>query len=76
MAMALERFAIDGDVFDVLEDCDQLSLGLARLRRQGRITEEDWRSCVEHLTQVQSRIETHLTSQTITAPPIRQRLDP
>jgi hypothetical protein len=62
MAMALDRFAIDGDVFDVLEDCDQLSLGLGRLRRQGRISEEDWCRSSEHLAEIQARIEAYLAA--------------
>jgi hypothetical protein len=61
MAVVLDRFALDGDVYDALEDCDQLSLGLGRLRRQGRITEQEWHGSIERLDEIRSSLEAHLT---------------
>jgi hypothetical protein len=52
----------------VLEDCDQVSLGLGRLHRQGRISEQDWRSSMEHLAQIQAKIEVYLTPRRVAAP--------
>ncbi|MBV9279904.1 MAG: hypothetical protein JOZ41_07470 [Chloroflexi bacterium] len=52
MAIPLDRVHLDGDVLD---DCDQLAVGLGRLHRQRRIGEEDW------ITSKQSLVEASLT---------------
>ena len=62
MALALDQFYLDGDIYDVLEDCDALRQGLARLRRQGRVSEQDWRCSTEHLAAIRARIEAQLTA--------------
>jgi hypothetical protein len=61
MTRVLDRIAIDGDVSDVLDDCDQVALGLGRLRRQGRLSWQDWQSSTEHLARIRAEIEVHLT---------------
>jgi hypothetical protein len=61
VALVLDRFAVDGEVYDVLEDCDQLSQVLGRLRRQGRISEQDWIASKEQVAEIRVRIEAHLT---------------
>jgi hypothetical protein len=61
MAIQLDRFYLDGDVFDVLDECDQLAQGLARLRRQGRLSEHDWITSKQRLSEIRGRIEESLT---------------
>jgi hypothetical protein len=61
MAIALDQFYVDGDVLDVLEECDQLSIGLGMLRRLKHIGEEDWRTAAHRLEEVRLLIEAGLT---------------
>jgi hypothetical protein len=61
MAIATDQFYVDGDVLDVLEECDQLAIGLGKLRRLKRIGEEDWRTAVRRLEEIRLLIEAGLT---------------
>jgi hypothetical protein len=61
MTTVAEQVYLNGDVYDVLQDCDQLSLTLARLRRLGRMSDQDWRASKEHLAAIQARVEAQLT---------------
>ena len=61
MAMAPDQFYVDGDVFDVLEDCDQLAIGLGKLRRMRRIGEEDWHTATQRLAEIRLMVEAGLT---------------
>ena len=72
VAVQLDRIAVDGDIADVLEDCDQLSLGLGRLRRQGLITEQHWNSSTERLAEIRASVEEHVTARCVASRPERQ----
>ena len=61
MALALDQYYVDGDVLDVLEECDQLAIGLGKLRRLKHIGEEDWRTAAHHLEAIRLLIEAGLT---------------
>lgn len=63
MAVPLDRVTIDGDVYDVLEDCDQLSVGLGRLRRHGLLSDQDWSSSIEQLAKICATLAAHLSAQ-------------
>jgi len=56
MAIALDQY-YDGDVLEVLEECDQLAIGLHRLRRQRRISEQDWRTATQHLAEIRQLVD-------------------
>jgi hypothetical protein len=61
MAVAMNQFYVDGDVLDVIEDCDRLAVGLARLRRLRRIDDEDWSTAAHHLEEIRLLVEAGLS---------------
>jgi hypothetical protein len=61
MALAPDQVYLDGDVLDVLEDCDQLSIGRGQLRRLKHLGEEDWRTAAHCLEAIRLLIEAGLT---------------
>jgi hypothetical protein len=61
MAIALDAYSDDGEVMDVLEECDQLAIGLGRLRRQREISEQDWRTAIQHLAEIRQLVDAGLT---------------
>lgn len=60
MAIALDQYYDNGDVLAVLEECDQLAIGLHRLRRQRRISEEEWRTAIQHLAEIRQLVDAEL----------------
>ena len=61
MAMPLDQFYVDGDVLDVLEECDRLGIGLGKLRRLKHIGEEDWSMASQRLEEIRLLVEAGLT---------------
>ena len=61
MAVSLETYDVDGDVLDVLAACDELTTGLARLRRQGRLAVENLTTGRRHLDEIRVVLEAALT---------------
>ncbi|MBV9279762.1 MAG: hypothetical protein JOZ41_06755 [Chloroflexi bacterium] len=51
-----------GEVYDALETCQQLELDLARLRRRGLLSREEWAACKERLDDVRKRLEAAIPS--------------
>jgi hypothetical protein len=69
MAIAQDQYYIDGDVLDVLEACDRLVIGLGRLQRQRRLSEEHWTLSSQHLDQIRVLVEACLVPGTRGATP-------
>jgi hypothetical protein len=57
MTADLNHFYAYGDVYDALAACDELEMLLNRLKRQGMLTDQQWKDIKAHMACIRIRIE-------------------